>query len=94
MKRRVAVSLAAIIILFAALLPLYYVFSYGKNDALQQAIQGGNRTEGGGGYNAPLSYGNNYLESLVFGVVGILVVFAAFYIILLLIKRRKWKSDE
>ncbi len=93
MKRKQFIALLAVIIAFAVFLPLYYLFSYGKNDALQQTVNQGNGTTGGT-YNAPLSYGGNYLESLAFGVIGIIVVFGVTYLLLLTVRRRKRRGDE
>ncbi len=93
MKRKQFIALLAVIIAFAVFLPLYYLFSYGKNDALQQTVNQGNGTTGGT-YNAPLSYGGNYLESLAFGVLGIIVVFGVTYLLLLTVRRRKRSGDE
>ena len=89
MNKKHLTALAAIIIAFAAFLPLYYLFSYGKNDALEQTIDEGNATDDGSTYNAPFGYGGSYLESLLFGVVGMLLVFAVFYGLLLVIRWRR-----
>ncbi len=93
MKRNHVIALLAVIVVFAVFLPLYYLFSYGKNDALEQTIDEGNGTTGGT-YNAPLSYGGNYLESLAFGVIGIIAVFGVTYLLLLAVRRRKRRGDE
>jgi len=91
MRRTHITALVVVVIVFAVLLPLYYLFSYGKNDALEQTIEQGNATTDEG-YNAPLSYGENYWESLAFGVIGIVVVFAASYLMLLVVRRALSRS--
>jgi len=92
MNRRYLKALAAIIVLFAVFLPLYYTFSYGRDDALGRTIQEGNAS-GGSTHNAPFSYGGSFLESLAFGMIGMVVVFLVFYGVFLAVRRRS-KRDE
>jgi len=94
MRRDVLLAMIVIVVAFALLLPLYYVFSYGKNDALEHTVQQGNQTAGNGGYNAPFSYGGNYLESLVLGILGMVIVFALAYLIMVAMKRRRKGRNE
>jgi ABC-type Fe3+ transport system permease subunit len=93
MKRKHLISLLAIVVAFAVLLPLYYLFSSGKNDALEQTIEEGNGTTSET-YTAPLSYGETYPESLLFGVLGIIVVFAVSYLLLFVVRRMRRRIDE
>jgi ABC-type Fe3+ transport system permease subunit len=93
MKRGPAVYLAAIAIVFAILLPLLYVFSYGMKDSLGRTIEQGNGTQGGSTYNAPFSYGGNYLESLTFGILGMVLVFAVFYALFLVMRKRRARRE-
>lgn len=86
--KKMFVWLAMVIIAFAVLLPLYYVFSSDKSDGLETTIEQGNATTGEG-HTAPLSYGENYVESLAYGVTGIIITFAVFYVLLLVIRRKK-----
>jgi len=94
MKRGPATYLAAIAVVFAILLPLYYVFSYGENDSLERTIEQGNNAQGGSTYNAPFSYGGSYLESLVFGILGMVLVFVVFYALLLVMRKRRRRGGE
>jgi ABC-type Fe3+ transport system permease subunit len=93
MRRGPATYLAAIAVVFAILLPLYYVFSYGKNDSLERTIEGGKNNQGGSTYNAPFSYGGSYLESLVFGILGMVLVFAVFYTVFLVMRKRRMRGE-
>ncbi len=93
MNRQHLIALVVIVVAFAAFLPLYYLFSYGKNDALQQTINEGNATNDGSTYNAPFGYGGSFLESLIFGIVGMLLVLAVFYGFTLIARRRR-RGDE
>ena len=94
MKRKPWVYLAAIAVAFAVFLPLYYVFSYGMGDSLEKTIEQGNGTQGGSTYDAPFSYGGSYLESLALGVLGMILVFAVFYALLLVIRKRRRDGGE
>ena len=89
MKRDLLVGLSAVILAFAVFLPMYYVLSYGKSDGLESTLQQGSNSGTDGTYNAPLSYGENLVESLVYGIIGIVVVFAVFYALLLAVRRKK-----
>jgi len=93
MKRGPAAYLATIAVVFAVLLPLYYMFSYGRNDSLARTIEQGNGNQGGSTYNAPFSYGGSYLESLVFGILGMVLVFAVFYALFLVMKKRRMRRE-
>ena len=93
MKRGPATYLAAIAVVFAILLPLYYVFGYGKNDSLERTIEQANGNQGGPTYNAPFSYGGSYLESLVFGILGMVLVFAVFYALFLVMRKRRMRRE-
>jgi ABC-type Fe3+ transport system permease subunit len=93
MKRGPAVYLAAIAVVFAILLPLYYVFSYGRNDSLERTIEQGNGAHGNSTYNAPFSYGGSYLGSLAFGILGMVLVFVVFYALLLVMRKRRMRGE-
>jgi ABC-type Fe3+ transport system permease subunit len=93
MKRGPATYLAAIAVVFAILLPLYYVFSYGKNDSLERTIEQANGNQGGSTYTAPFSYGGNFLESLIFGILGMILVFAVFYALFLVMRKRRMRDE-
>ncbi len=89
MKRKMFVWLTVVMVAFAIFLPLYYIFSADKVDGLESTLEHGDVAEGDEVYTAPLSYGENYVESLAYGVIGIVIVFAVFYAILLIIPKKK-----
>jgi len=78
-NRRYLKAALILVLLFAALLPLYYVFSYGKNDGLQQTLQDAGHGAGGSWWTAPFSYGANPAETFVVGLLGFVVVAALIY---------------
>ena len=89
MNRRYVKAVIVLIVAFAIFLPLYYVFSYGKNDGLQETIQQGGSSEGGSWWTAPFSYGANPLETFAVGVLGLAAVFLAMYGTLRLVRRSR-----
>ncbi len=92
MRRETLKQLLVVIVIFAIFLPLYYLFSYGSGDGLESTLEHGNATGTDDSYNAPLSYGENFLESLVLGIIGIIIVFVVFYALFLVVRRKK--GDE
>lgn len=86
MNRRYLKAVLILVVLFAALLPLYYAFSYGKNDGLQQTLQDAGREEGSW-WTAPFSYGANPVETFVVGLLGFVVVAALIYGVFRVVKR-------
>jgi len=92
MRRRFGKAFATLLVLFLALLPLYYTFSADKPDGLEQTL-----AQGGGPpeevlWRAPLSYGSTIPESFLQGVLGVAVVMAVF--LMPLIARRALRAGR
>ena len=88
MNRRYLKAALILVLLFAALLPLYYVFSYGKNDGLQQTLHDAGQGTGGSWWTAPFSYGANPVETFLVGLLGFVVVAAVIYGVFRVVKRK------
>ena len=92
MTRRYLKALAVLIVLFAIFLPLYYVFSYGKGDGLEQTVSEGGGSPGAAPWDGLLGYGENPLATFLAGILGLGLAFAGAYG--LLRATRAWRSGD
>jgi Na+/proline symporter len=92
MKMNTSISKAifAIIILFAIGLVFFFLFAAPYGDGLERTMEEGEVSESEPEYSAPMDYGDNYVASLIAGLVGFAVVLIA---MLLLLKYMR-KKDE
>ena len=65
-----------IVFLFAAGLVGFFIFSEGYNDGLEATMEKAGVGENSY-FNAPLSYGDDYLHAFLSGILGFLVVLFA-----------------
>ena len=92
MKRRYVKAAALLVVLFAVFLPLYYAFSYGKGDGLEQTVSEGGGASGEPGWPGLLGYGDDPAATFAAGVLGLGLAFAAAYG--LLRATRAWRSRD
>lgn len=64
----------AVLVVFAASLPFYFLYASEGRDGLEQTIAASGATEADPYLRAPFSYGETYLAALLAGIVGFLVV--------------------
>lgn len=64
----------AILLVFALVLPLYFVYSAEGEDGLERTMSDAGVGEGEPVFSAPFSYGENYLAGLLAGLIGFLAV--------------------
>jgi ABC-type Fe3+ transport system permease subunit len=89
MKKSVLKISAGIIVLFAVLLPLYYVFSAQYGDGLEKTMEVVGIKESEQVWKAPFSYGEDYLTTLAFGLAGFFLTLFIVYLIGFAMKKRK-----
>jgi len=89
MKKDILKISAGIIILFAVLLPLYYVFSAPYGDGLEKTMKSAGIEESEQVWKAPLGYGENYFTTLTFGLVGFFLTLSIVYLIGFTVKKTK-----
>ncbi|MDD5502513.1 MAG: cobalt transporter [Candidatus Thermoplasmatota archaeon] len=80
---------AAMFVLFAMGLGLYWTFSAEYGDGLEVTMEHAGVSEGESAYSAPLGYGENYLASFAMGAVGFGAVAALAFLVMEFLKRRK-----
>lgn len=71
---RIAQATVAVLIVFAAALPFYFLYASEGKDGLEQTMVDSGTLEGDAGLSAPFSYGQNYFAALLAGIVGFLAV--------------------
>jgi cobalt/nickel transport system permease protein len=64
----------AILMVFALVLPLYFVYSIQGKDGLEKTMDNAQVQEGGPLLASPFSYGENYFAALLMGIVGFVAV--------------------
>jgi len=64
----------AIVLIFVLVLPLYILYASAGRDGLEQVVAEADLEEGSPVLNAPFSYGKNYFETLLGGILGFLAV--------------------
>jgi hypothetical protein len=89
-RKRVLVAVLGIVLIFAAGLVFYFIFSAPYSDGLESTMEGAGIGEGEPVFEAPLSYGDDYLTALAMGIIGFLVVFG----LVLLVGRILGRKDE
>lgn len=71
---KVALASAAILVVFALSLPLYFLYSSSGSDGLEQTIADADLEERDQILSAPFNYGDNYFAALFAGLLGFLAV--------------------
>ncbi|OGS50237.1 MAG: hypothetical protein A3K65_08600 [Euryarchaeota archaeon RBG_16_68_12] len=92
MNRRYVKATLFLVLLFVLFLPLFYLFSFGKNDGLQQTLQDSGGPAPTSWWTAPFSYGANPVETFLVGLLGFVVVAGAILGILRILKRMGGKD--
>ncbi len=87
MNRRHVKATLSLVLLFALFLPLFYLFSFGKNDGLQQTLEDAGGPTPTSWWTAPFSYGANPIETFLVGLLGCVVVAGAILGVLRLLRR-------
>lgn len=80
---------AAIFVVFAIGLGLYWTFSAQYGDGLEVTMENAGVSEGEPVYNAPLGYGENYGTSFAMGLAGFCAVAILAFVAMEFLKRRK-----
>lgn len=82
----------AILVVFALVLPLYFLYAVDGKDGLEQTVSHSGGAEAAGPViSSPFSYGQSYFEALFAGLLGFAVVAMAASGIALLLNRREVK---
>lgn len=84
---------AVILIVFALMIPLYIIYASEGRDGLEQTMEEAGTGEGSPLLSASFSYGETYLQVLLAGIVGFLVVCLAALTILRLLKSPTRRND-
>lgn len=71
---RTAQATVAILIVFAAAMPFYFLYASEGKDGLEQTMADSGIVDGGAILSTPFSYGQNYFAALFAGIVGFLTV--------------------
>lgn len=77
---------AVILIVFALMIPLYIIYSSEGRDGLEQTMEEADTEDGSPLLSAPFSYGETYLQVLMAGIIGFLLVCLAALAILRVLK--------
>jgi len=83
---RTAMGALAIIIVFAAMIPLYIMYSSEGEDGLEKTMSEAGASEGEPVLASPFSYGETYFEMLLGGILGFVAVLVVSALILGLLK--------
>lgn len=89
-RKRILIAALAIVLVFAAGLVFYFIFSAPYGDGLESTMEEAGIEEGEPVFEAPLSYGDDYITALAMGIIGFLVVF----VLVLLVGRILGRKDE
>ena len=79
--------LAAILAIFAVGLVGFYMFSADYGDGLEATMEDAGVEESEPVYMGPLDYGDNYLSSLLMGIIGFFIVLSAGYLLARLLRK-------
>ncbi len=91
MERRYLFATVGILLAFAVGLIGYFAFSASSGDGLEKTMENGG-LDPHSAYQAPLSYGDGYLGSLVAGIIGFSITLGAVYGYMKLSKRKKERA--
>jgi hypothetical protein len=89
MEKKYLKVVIGMVVLFALGLVLFYMFSAGLGDGLEKTMENNGVQEQPPVYNAPLSYGEDYMTTLLMGLIGFGATFAVIYGLLRVAKKRK-----
>ena len=84
---------AAVLIVFALMIPLYIIYASEGRDGLEQTMEEAGTEESSPLLSTPFSYGETYLQVLMTGIVGFLVVCLAALTILRLLGSPTRRKD-
>jgi cobalt/nickel transport system permease protein len=70
---RIGFSAAAILAVFALILPLYFLYAAEGEDGLEQTMSDAGTGEGSAMFVAPFSYGESYFAALFAGMLGFVI---------------------
>ncbi|QLH74294.1 MAG: cobalt transporter [Methanomassiliicoccales archaeon] len=93
MNKRYVKAVMAILVVFAIGLVGYYTFSAAYGDGLEKTMEDNGVSEGEPVWQAPLDYGEDYVASLLMGILGFVIVLAVVLAYLMLVKARKRRTD-
>jgi len=79
-QKRNILAIIGILIIFAIGAVGYWIFSSELPDGLERTMEDAGVTEDSAAYQAPLSYGDNYLDYLLMGLVGFTSVLAIAFV--------------
>jgi len=88
MKFRYLTAIIGTIVLFAAGLVFFFVFSAPYGDGLEKTMEISGIKEYEQVYSAPLDYGEDYSTSLIMGIIGFFAVLSITYFVTKVIKSR------
>lgn len=94
MERRYILASMGILVLFAIGLVGFFVFSDGLPDGLDKTMEGSGADPGDPWFTAPLEYGEDYLTSLLMGVIGFAITLMAVLGVFKLRKAVKARGGE
>jgi hypothetical protein len=80
-------TFAAILIIFAVGLVGFYIFSAQYGDGLEVTMEDAGVEEAEPVHTSPLNYGDNYLATLTFGIIGFIVTLFAVYLLARLLRK-------
>ncbi|MDD4307935.1 MAG: cobalt transporter [Thermoplasmata archaeon] len=80
---------AAIIIIFAVGLVGFYIFSAPYGDGLETTMDEADFAESEPAYEGPLDYGENYIASLAFGIIGFIITLLVVFMLARLLKKNE-----
>jgi cobalt/nickel transport system permease protein len=84
-----AKATATILLVFSLMVPLYLIYSSEGMDGLERTMTDSGTVEGTPVLSAPFSYGETYLEILLAGIIGFLVVCLSAVVVLKAVRTQK-----
>jgi len=88
-----AKAAAVILTVFALMIPLYIIYASEGRDGLEQTMEEAETEEGSSLLASPFSYGETYLQVLLAGILGFLVVCLAALAIMRLLSSPERRND-
>lgn len=89
-----ATATAAILVVFALMIPFYVIYASEGMDGLERTMEEAGTDEGAPLLSAPFDYGETYLEILMAGIVGFLAVCLAALAILRLLRTPIARTEQ
>jgi len=91
---KVVQATAAVLVVFALCLPLYFMYSSEGADGLEKTMEDSGVTEGEAVLTSPFSYGEDYFAALFAGMLGFVVVALSAIGLLTVIRSRKVRTEQ